>query len=186
MEHADKYFELFYMRRIHEFKKIDQYFNWPSGKAKTTYEKIDAFYLDELKINYETLERLREEFKLYNVLYTRYYNESRIGLFEDYRKLLQWYKDQNARCNYCEITESQLKEIVRKRNGNLTLNKKTKRSKGTLEIEKMDPNQGYTFENAVLACPFCNNAKSNLISDSDWRDFFKLPMQKYIEKLLTE
>ena len=54
------------------------------------------------------------------------------------------------------------------------------------EIEKKDPAKSYTFDNVILACPLCNNAKSNLISEEDWRRFFAVPMRKYYEHLLDD
>ena len=178
----DQYFDLCYTERIQDFKKIDTYNNWEDGKAKEKYKSIDHFYMEKLQINKEQLLDLWNEFVPYNDLYRKYRqnNISRDELFRDYTKLLKWHKDQNDRCNYCETTQDDLQKIVIGRNGNLTLNQKTKRSKGTLEIEKLDPDEGYTFENSVLACPFCNNAKSNLISAADWRKYFAPAMKAYL------
>jgi 5-methylcytosine-specific restriction endonuclease McrA len=180
----DNYFELCYTRRIHEFSKIDQYKKWPQGQAYKIYKSLDSFYQDELRIDSDELEELRSKFKRFNDLYSKYFNPQRRGLFENPDKLLEWYDKQNGSCNYCEITQSNLYKIVEKRDGNLTLNKKTKRSKGTLEIEKLNPGEGYTFENSVLCCPLCNNAKSNLISEEDWRSYFAPAMKNYLKSIL--
>ncbi len=180
----DKYFELCYIRRIHEFAKIDQYKEWTLGKARKEYNSLDEFYRTELEISQDMLIQLRVEFKRFNDLYSKYFNEQRKELFENQKKFLEWYDKQKESCNYCEITQTDLLKIVAIRNGNLTLNKKTKRSKGTLEIEKLNPEKGYTFENSVLSCPFCNNAKSNLISENDWRMFFVPVMKKYLDSIL--
>jgi hypothetical protein len=72
----------------------------------------------------------------------------------------------------------------------LTLNQKTKRKNGILEIEQKTPineteKKVYSdFNNLILACPLCNNAKSNLIDESSWREIFVEPMRGYYEKLL--
>tara|TARA_Y100000310_G_C20549732_1_gene747432 strand:+ start:178 stop:858 length:681 start_codon:yes stop_codon:yes gene_type:complete len=186
MNIKDEYFKLCYTKRIHEFSKIDQLKKWESGKAKSIFKTLDEFYMQELNISKERLTELRDEFAEFNKLYTRYFNEQRQELFNHPTELLKWYNDQNGSCNYCAVTQEELLKIVKNRDGNLTLNNKTKRSKGTLEIEKLDPNQGYTLKNSVLACPFCNNAKSNLISEEDWREFFKPAMQQYHKKLLSQ
>lgn len=186
MTPEDKYYELCYSKRIHEFKKIDQYKNWPGGKARLQYKTLNEFYQEELGVSEEELDKLRETFARFNSLYTKYHDAERQELFSDPEQLTTWYDDQKESCHYCKITQAQLHKIVEKRNGNLTLNQKTKRSKGTLEIEKLDPSQGYSFDNAVLACPFCNNAKSNLISDTDWRKFFVPAIQDYFKELLSE
>ncbi|MBC5992420.1 hypothetical protein [Pontibacter cellulosilyticus] len=184
MSLSEKYYELCYTRRIHEYSKIDQYKNWPQGQACKIYGSLARFYQDELNINSDQLNQLRTKFKRFNKLYSKYFNEHRKALFEDPEKLLEWYDRQNDSCNYCGTTQSVLHKIVKRRNGNLTLNKKTKRSKGTLEIEKLDPSKDYTYENSVLSCPFCNNAKSNLISEEDWRRFFAPAMKDYFKSIL--
>lgn len=184
MNLVDRYFELCYKKRIHEFYKIDQYKNWAQGQARMNYKSLDEFYQEELSINRHELDNLRIEFKDFNDLYSKYFTEQRIGLFENREMFLEWYAKQRESCNYCGITQSRLNRIVELRNGNLTLNQKTKRSKGTLEIEKLDPSQGYTFDNSVLSCPFCNNAKSNLISEGDWRNFFVPAMKNYFNSIL--
>jgi 5-methylcytosine-specific restriction endonuclease McrA len=182
----DEYFELCYTKRIHEFSKIDLYKKWTQGEARKKYQSLDSFYRDELKIDKAQLNDLRSNFKTFNDLYSKYYNEQRKELFNNSEEFLKWYKEQNDCCNYCEITQSELYKIVATRNGNLTLNQKTKRSKGTLEIEKLNPSNAYTYENSVLSCPLCNNAKSNLISEDDWRKFFAPAMKKYINSILTD
>ncbi len=50
MEFREKYFDLCYTRRIHEFYKIDLYKNWPSGTAKMKFSTLTEFYLAELQI----------------------------------------------------------------------------------------------------------------------------------------
>ena len=184
MDRNDKYFKLCYTERIHEFAKIDQYKNWSQGQARKKYKSLDDFYCEELKINKTELNELRAEFQKFNDLYSKYFNEQRKALFQNPKKLLEWHEKENDSCNYCKITQSDLYKIVKSRNGNLTLNQKTKRSKGTLEIEKLDPTIGYTYKNSVLCCPFCNNAKSNLISEEDWRKFFAPAMKDYFDSIL--
>lgn len=179
-----KYFELCYTLSIHEYYKIDQYKGWTEGKAKKTYKSIRQFYLEELGITEPELIDLENYFALYDELHVKYYNKDRDELFKNPEQLLDWYAKQNNTCNYCDITLDELAIIVQKRKGNLTLNNKTKRSKGTLEIEKLNPDEKYTFKNSVLACPFCNNAKSNLISEVDWRKYFAPAMKIYLKSLL--
>lgn len=181
----DKYFELCYTERIHEFVKIDQYKKWTDGAARTKYKSLDDFYITELGINQEKLNHLRSDFRKFNDLYSRYFNDQRKELFEKPKAFLEWYDKHKESCNYCGINQSELHRIVKSRNGKLTLNQKTKRSKGTLEIEKLDPSKGYTFDNSVLCCPFCNNAKSNLISEEDWRKFFVPAMKNYFNSVLN-
>lgn len=182
-ETENKYFELCYTRRIHEFAKIAQYENCSYDEARMKYKSLDDFYQTELGINRDVLNLLRKGLKKYNDLYSRYFNEYRKELFKNPEKFIEWYDKQGESCNYCGISQSKLHGIVELRNGKLTLNQKTKRSKGTLEIEKLNPNLGYTYDNSVLSCPFCNNAKSNLISEEDWREFFVPAMKNYLNSI---
>ena len=181
-----KYFELCYEKRIHEFSKIDSYNGWSKGEAQKKYKSLDNFYQKELNLDKEQLNSLRNQFKNYNDLYIKYFNQKREDLFKEPEKLIEWFNSQNDRCNYCKISQSELLKIVSNRQGNLTLNQKTKRSKGTLEIEKLDPKEGYTFDNSVLSCPFCNNSKSNLISEDDWREYFVPAMKNYFNSILND
>ena len=97
----DKYFELCYTERIHEFSKIDQYKKWTDGTARTKYKSLDDFYITELEINKEKLNQLRTDYKKFNELYSRYFNEQRKELFENPKPLLEWYATQKESCNYC-------------------------------------------------------------------------------------
>jgi hypothetical protein len=135
MNLKDKYFELCYSRRIHEFSKIDQYKNWNQGKACKIYKSLDGFYQDELNIDSNELKQLRFKFKRFNELYSKYFNEQRKVLFENPEKLLEWYDKQNGSCNYCEITQSALYKIAEQRNGNLTLNQKQKGPRGHWKLK---------------------------------------------------
>ena len=185
---VNKYFDFCYKKRIHEYSKIDSIKNWDEGQAKLKYQKIDDFYKDELEIDGVKLNELRIYFQKYNYLYNKYRrnNIAREELFSDHNKLLKWYNDQEESCNYCGISQANLIKIVESRNGNLTLNQKIKRSKGSLEIEKVNPKKGYTLENSVLCCPLCNNAKSNLISEENWRKHFAPAMKRYYNSILSD
>jgi len=73
----DRYFKLCYTERIHEFAKIDGYKKWTVGTARTKYKTLHEFYQTELEINQEELNHLRTDFKRFNDLYSRYFNEQR-------------------------------------------------------------------------------------------------------------
>jgi hypothetical protein len=181
------YFDLFFIKRINEYAKIDKLKSWSYGTARAKYNRIRSFYLDELDITNEELIEIELFFKYYKSKFDLYFNEARRDFFlKDPEKLIEWFVRQNDKCGYCEISQTSLLKFVKIRSGNLTLNNKTKRSKGTLEIEKIDPNGKYDFENCILACPLCNNAKSNLIDSKSWIDYFVKPMKKYYKKLLSD
>ena len=185
------YFKLVFKEKLCTYKRIDEYTTKPIGTASERYQKhgkIKAFLAEQLNVTPEKIEKLETFFKPYQELNNKYNNEAREELFKDPELLLEWWYLQGNKCGYCGITQEELKRIVVKRGDNLTLNGGQKRSKGSLEIENTDPDPAkrYTFKNVILACPLCNNGKSNLINENDWRRFFAVPMRNYYELLLGE
>lgn len=191
-QEEEYYFELRYKLNITNYNKIfslEPTIN-TIEKIKEIYKSIDEYLYEKMrnKFDFLTMEKFNEikySFKEYHKLYTFYFNEERKILFENPVNFLNWYKMQKNSCGYCGISHEELQQIVRIRGGNLTLNNKKKRSRGNLEIEKKDPSLGYVFSNCILACPLCNNAKSNLIDDESWIKYFSLPMKKYYNEILT-
>jgi len=177
------YFELKYGRRI------DAVIN---NENPSTISINKNYIINELKkqnlVYEDCIKAFNKKYPKYKEYYDLYYNESRASFFANPDDLLKWFNDQHSRCGYCSVTQDDLKKIAVNRGTsdkpNITLNGKTKRSKGTLEIEKKDPSQGYTHKNCILACPLCNNAKSNLIDENGWRTYFVPSMQSYYESLL--
>ena len=183
MKH-NEYFNLRYIEKLTDYARIDSYEGLAAGEARKLYNSIDEYYASKLGISLEGFKELQSKFKDYHAFYTKYYNSTREALFGDYKKFLNWHNSQKDRCGYCGVTQSELLEVVNIRGGNLTLNNKTKRSKGALEIEKRDPAKEYTNENSILCCPLCNNAKSNLISEDDWNEFFVSSMKAFYKSIL--
>jgi hypothetical protein len=96
-----------------------------------------------------------------------------IDLF-DFR---DWYDNKPKVCFYCGLTEQESQEIVH--NGLLTsnrfpLNGITGRgiNRGYwLEIDRKNPRGIYSRENCELSCYFCNNDKSDVFTDIQYRAF---------------
>ena len=180
---AKTYFDLKYGRRI------DAIINNKNTSKISINKNYIKDELDKQNLDYEScIEAFNEKYPKYKEYYDLYYNESRASFFANPDALLKWFKKQDNRCGYCGVKQEDLKKLAESRGTlnkpNITLNGKTKRSKGTLEIEKKDPSQGYTYENCILACPLCNNAKSNLIDENGWCTYFVPSMQNYYESLL--
>ncbi len=105
----------------------------------------------------------------------------------DFEAFYQWYEIETSlnSCGYCGVSQEELYILFNKENRTLPLNNAIKRSSGTLEIERKDSkNNSYHISNLILACPLCNNAKSNLIDEQSWKELFVQPMRDYYEKLL--
>jgi hypothetical protein len=148
------------------------------GKEITTVTKYykDHNHVEDVKKQLQTL-RSR-----YNNLKKRNGEKS---FFNNFEEFLDW-SDKNSSniCGYCKITQDQLRDLAELRGPdgepNITLNGGDKRKTGTMEIDKRDPGEGYTSDNCIFACPFCNNAKSNLIDEDNWRELFSKTMHQYL------
>lgn len=104
----------------------------------------------------------------------------KLGSYDFY----QWYKKQSGRCYYCKSEEYKLEALFHKEKGILS----TKRNRGrSLELERLDAKGNlYTPDNCVLACYFCNNHKSDIISEEDFMKFFSVPIREYIDAKYKE
>lgn len=194
----EEYFRLRYVNKITNYKIIFELEKSlvDANDAKKSYANINDYFMWKMGVKLEELMQIKRYFSDYHKLYKDYYNDDREFFFSKPVELINWFKEQNYQCGYCGVTKDELKEIAISRGlkqglkRNFTLNKGKKRSQGTLEIERLnsdqnkDKNNGYEFNNCILACPLCNNAKSNLIDQDAWRGVFVDPMRKYYKQLL--
>ncbi len=77
---------------------------------------------------------------------------------------LKWYSDNKGKCYYCKIPGDKIEKIY-------WGNRKTKRPKTRihLEVDRKKPNGNYNKENCVLVCFVCNNAKSDIFSEKEFK-----------------
>jgi 5-methylcytosine-specific restriction endonuclease McrA len=69
----------------------------------------------------------------------------------------------NRECHYCKITDKDI-ELLRKQR-----RIKTKQLRGyCMELDRINSNREYRPENVVLACYWCNNAKSDEFTSSEF------------------
>jgi 5-methylcytosine-specific restriction endonuclease McrA len=95
------------------------------------------------------------------------------------------YKKQKGKCFYCGLSEEQAEELfdIGWRAGEPL----TKRGRGWhLEIDRKAPNNSYDDEsNLVLACYWCNNAKTDTFTHAEFKKVgavFKEIWQKRLAK----
>lgn len=73
-------------------------------------------------------------------------------------------KCNEAKCSYCDISEKNIAAMKAK--GLI----KTKRGRGSImEIDRLNSNQEYTAKNIVLACYWCNNAKTDEFTPEEFK-----------------
>lgn len=106
---------------------------------------------------------------------------------EQLYNLFQWYERTPKICAYCSIPEKKLIELNKLPNH---INKRFPQRGTSLEIDRRKSQLKYTIiENLVLACYWCNNAKTDTFTDSEfskvgkvikeiWTQRFKLKSNK--------
>ena len=127
---------------------------------------------------------MRYEIKRSNALFSNKKGKPEFAAFAraGKRAFFTWYRKQKRKCHYCETEEKTLTELFEA--GVLA----TKRFRGrSLELERRDAkgNQ-YSEENCVLACYFCNNHKSDIISEEDHRLYFAPQIRKFLDYKYAE
>jgi hypothetical protein len=111
--------------------------------------------------------------------------------FKDFGEFKDWYDRQKKVCSYCGLTEEESQEIVHK--GLLTSNRfplEGKTSQGVnrgygLEVDRKNPKGKYSNENCELSCYFCNNDKSDVFNEEQYREFIK-DRTGFMKKLLKK
>jgi len=113
-------------------------------------DEIDGVFRDEI---YDCIKEWKknDNFKYSHVKYINHFQEvlSR-NAFEELKS--------QQKCSYCGISEIQINELGEK--GKL-YNKRSDTRGYSLEIDRMNPNKEYTFDNICMSCYWCNNAKTD-------------------------
>lgn len=88
------------------------------------------------------------------------------------------YEEIGNNCFYCGITQKEMDELWKKDP------KLTKRTRGrTFEIDRIAPNEAYKFGNLVLACYWCNNAKTDTFTGDEFKEVGKVFRQIWDKRL---
>lgn len=96
--------------------------------------------------------------------------------FSEFERI--YNRDPNKRiCHYCKATDYSLRKL--REEGKIF----TKQLRGySMEIDRLKPNYEYTSGNVVLACYWCNNAKSDEFSEEEFIDYIGHGIRKVWEK----
>jgi len=163
-------------------KEFIELYSFKQKKYSEIQEEMSIARVDVQSLFEETRDKRQEIQNIRN----KFTGKRKKDFDDDFSKFYDWYEKQDQKCGYCGISQGELYYLFREER-KLPLNNAIKRSSGTLEIERKDSaGNSYNEKNIILACPLCNNAKSNLIDEGNWADFFVEPMQKYYAKLLKE
>ena len=115
-----------------------------------------------------------------------------ISGFDNKNDFYDWYEEnvKDGKCHYCDLTERECQEIIHK--GLLTSlrfpiykNSSQGVNRGYwLEIDRRNPTGLYSKENCVPCCYFCNNDKSDVFTEEQYKEFMKDRIG-FIKKLLN-
>ncbi len=92
-----------------------------------------------------------------------------------FKEFFEWWvgnldkKDKYLHCAYCGVSEKVTRDAFKY--GYIS-SKKPAFNKGSIQIDQTKPNQGYNRDNCVFACVLCNNAKSDMISNDEFKKYF--------------
>ncbi|MEI6755039.1 MAG: hypothetical protein WCK78_17975 [Paludibacter sp.] len=145
---------------FNEFKISDELVKiYTTEYWQELYEhRINGYTINEIynaiieleKSNIELIKQLEKE-------YIESFNE--IFSESDFDTLLQQEK-----CNYCDITIEEIKDLSEKHK----IFKKNLRG-WSFEIDRLNSNYEYTPDNCVMACYWCNNAKTDEFTEKEFK-----------------
>ena len=148
--------------------------------ADEIFGKDDKDKFDKLKRLENDKELQKEKEKIDTIFSNQYSSNAErkkgFGSFKAFYNHL--FANGKAKCYYCDTTQDELDRLFQK-------SVSSKKFPKTLAIERLDCNQSYTPQNTALACPLCNNAKSDMINAKNFKDYFREPMRKFISDLLS-
>jgi len=144
---------------------------------KKNYPMIEK----ELNINRKEIQKLFTDTKIernnIQKIRNKFQGKKKEGFNQNFEFFYKWYKSQEKKCGYCGTSENTLKKLFESKK--LTSKKFT----ATLHIERRNPNGEYNEENCMLACSLCNNAKSDLINEDNYREYFEKCMNQFLKDL---
>ena len=114
---------------------------------------------------------------------------------DDFEAFFAWWCEKTPesgirKCCYCKVDEDTVRAAFAKDEKDKCVISSKKRSfSGELQIERKNPDGDYCADNCDFACVICNNAKSDMISEDDFKKFFVPGIKEYwkhIEEKIKE
>ena len=97
---------------------------------------------------------------------------------EEYFVKLIGDQEEEIHCHYCNLTKAEIELLVDKRK----LFKKSLRG-WSFEIDRLNSNYEYRPENCVMACYWCNNAKTDEFTETEFLKIGKVIHEIWQERL---
>lgn len=180
MSNDKRFLELYCIKRLNGWENIAKEEKISKEEVIQKHKSVYGYIAYRLGIKENMVNNLyintKDEREFIDYVFSLFTPEREIG-FGSFEKFYYWYKNKDKKCFYCDIEEHIITSLFEK--GVL----KSKRDRGRhLEIEKMNPDNGYSEDNCVLACYFCNNDKSDIFDEEEYPKFFQ-NRKEYLEKL---
>jgi hypothetical protein len=138
--------------------------NMVDGKSFAQCEKELGITTEVRKRWYDEQVPLRD---FINKLKRKWRNHARDVSFKDFYEALAG----DQRCHYCGITQDEIDRMYRE--GRLPTSGRLTRGK-PLEVERLAAKESYSsLGNLAWACYWCNNAKSDLFSEEEFKPIGK-------------
>jgi hypothetical protein len=104
-------------------------------------------------------------------LYHFYHNRKNKNMINwSLKKFIIWYlKNEKEGCSYCKCNNKDLFKFYKK---TIKYNKRPTRGM-SLEVDRRKSNKKYSEDNCFLACYWCNNAKTDVFKDKEFKEIGK-------------
>lgn len=167
-----------------KFKKVKNI--WAGQKHRTGFANIDKFKQWVAKAKeHKSCGFVKDDDKIGELIVK--YERGDFG-FRTFKNFYKWYEDQPKECCYCGTSEQDLEILFKVKNDESERCKKLYSKKrgftATLQIEKLNPNKPYNEKNCALACAFCNNAKSDMVNEENFREFAKAHIKPLLDRFI--
>lgn len=105
--------------------------------------------------------------------------------FKTLANFYRWYKAQKQECAYCGISQADLKALLKlnDKDKQKPLYSKKRGFTATLQIERTNPNKAYDERNCKLICTLCNNTKSDMINEANFKKYFAPATRDFLNDL---
>lgn len=128
---------------VTEYQQFNRKHTISKDKNKRDNDEIYAALKKLEKENKPEISGWKDDYRKY--IFSAKLNEEQFNTFKDEKK-----------CGYCKITIDEINELASTKK----LFKKNERG-FNLELDRKSPNKEYSNENCVMACYWCNNAKTD-------------------------
>lgn len=143
-------------------------FQGVADRMNISKTQVSKWY-EELKVEREEIAKIR------TVWTTKKFTEN----FEEF---YNWYINLERKCEYCGITEAEIKSLL----DSQKLSTKRIATRGRkLEFDRKEPELAYNqLNNIVLCCYWCNNAKTDTFTYKEFKKVGKVIAEIWKDRVL--